>query len=61
MFLTSPAEGASLRQWKDHLNNLLVEDQRQPFIAMAVRRARQHIAKIEAAELLALQRNPHRK
>ena len=46
MFLTTPHPQASIKQWKDHLRGLELDDQRKPAIAMAVRRAKQHIAKI---------------
>ena len=50
MFLSSPHELANLIEWRLHLRNLLLEDQRKPFIAMAVRRAQQHIKKREEYE-----------
>jgi hypothetical protein len=42
-FTSSPHIRAPLEQWKVHLRNLQREDQRKPFIAMAIRRAKQHI------------------
>jgi hypothetical protein len=58
MFLSSPHEHANLIEWEQHLKNLLLEDQRKPFIAMAVRRAKQHIEKRKLHELQKSQSNP---
>ena len=46
MFLSTPHPEASLKQWNDHLKGLLMDDQRKPVIAMAIRRAKQHIEKL---------------
>ena len=58
MFLSSPHEQANLIEWELHLKNLLLEDQRKPFIAIAVRRAQQHILKREEYELQKSKSNP---
>jgi hypothetical protein len=42
-----PEAGASLVQWQNYLNGLLTEDQRRPDIAIAVRRARQHMTTLQ--------------
>ena len=42
-FVCTPHLNAPLKQWEDHLKGLLMDDQRKPHIAMAVRRARQFI------------------
>lgn len=43
MFIQSPIETANLIEWELHLVYLLNKDQRDPFVAMATRRAQQHI------------------
>jgi hypothetical protein len=44
VFLTTPHPQASIKQWRDHLRGLELEDKRKPAIAMAIRRAKQHLA-----------------